>query len=145
MSRSVALTAGLCLLAGMAIANAQEGPGGYPDMRGRWSGVNDGVALGTGLYHREEGKPGEPRLIRKEFTMTIKGQDGGKFWGEFGHKDDSGPLVGVIAADRQTVHIADSAGGIINGKLVAPTRFEMCYVRPGKDIMVAACNVHTKQ
>jgi hypothetical protein len=132
------------LLAATTLSMAQDA-GGYPDMRGRWKGTNDGVVLGVGAYHRDDAKPGEPRTVKKEFTLDIKGQDGGKFWGEIVSKEDTGPVLGVIAGDRQTIHLVDNAGGHINGKLIGPGRFEMCYLRPGKDIMVAACNVHTKQ
>lgn len=128
------------LLAGASPVLAQD----YPDMRGRWKGTNEGVVLGTGLYHRD-GKPGEPRLVNKEFVLDIKGQDGRRFWGEIVSKDDTGPLLGVVGPDRETVQMVDSAGGHITGRFSAPGRFEMCYLRPGREVMVAACNVHTKE
>lgn len=143
MIRLAVVALALSLICPAAEGLAQDA--GYPDMRGRWLGTNDGVVLGSGLYHRETGKAGEPRTVRKEFTITIKGQDGAKFWGEIAHKDETGPVLGVVASDRQTLHMVDNAGGLISGKLVAPTRFEMCYTRASREIMVAACNVHTKQ
>jgi len=66
------------LLAGSAIAQETSG---YPDMRGQWKGTNEGVVLGSGMYHREGGKAAEPRTVNKEFTLDIKGQDGRRFWG----------------------------------------------------------------
>ena len=56
-----------------------------------------------------------------------------------------GPLVGVITSDKQTIHYVDNAGGHVTGKFTGPGRFEGCYLRPGRDVMVAACNLFTKQ
>ena len=142
-SLALAVTAGGLLMTA-AIAVAQD-TSGYPDMRGQWKGTSESVVLGSGMYHREDGKPAEPRLVNKEFTLNIKGQEGRRFWGELVSKDDTGPFLGVIASDKQTLYWVDSAGGHVTGKLIGPGRFEMCYLRPGKDVMVAACNVHTKQ
>ncbi len=115
-------------------------------MRGQWKGTNEGVVLGTGMYHREGGKPGEPHMVSKEFTLNIKGQEGRKFWGEIVSKDDTGPLLGVIANDKQTIHYVDNAGGgHMAGKFIGPGRYEICYLRPGKDVMVAACTLFAKQ
>ena len=132
------------LFAASTLAIAQD-TSGYPDMRGQWKGTSEGVALGSGMYHREGGNPGEPRIHAKEFTLNIKGQDARRFWGEIVSKDDTGPLVGVIAHDKQTVQYVDNAGGQVTGKLVGAGRLEICYLRPGKDIMVAAYNLFTKQ
>ena len=130
------------LLAGSAIAQETSG---YPDMRGQWKGTNEGVVLGSGMYHREGGKAAEPRTMNKEFTIDIKGQDGRRFWGEIVSKDDTGPLLGVIASDKQTIYYVDNTGGHVTGKLTGPGRFEICYLRPSKEIMVAACNLFVKQ
>ena len=144
MNKCAMLTAATGLLMTSALAVAQD-TGGYPDMRGQWKGTNDGVVLGSGMYHRDGNKPGEPRTVSKEFTLNIKGQEGRKFWGEIASKEDVGPTVGVFASDKQTIYFVDNAGGHAYGKLLGPGKFEVCYLRPGKDVMVAACNVHTKQ
>ena len=47
------------LLMTATIAAAQDASG-YPDMRGQWNGTSDSVVLGSGMYHREGGAPGEP-------------------------------------------------------------------------------------
>ena len=60
-------------------------------------------------------------------------------------KDEAGPMLGVFTSDKQAIHRVDNAGGHASGKLIAPNRFELCYLRPGKDVMVAACNVLTRQ
>ncbi len=132
----------LFLTAPLALA---QDTSGYPNMRSQWKGTNEGVVLGSGMYHREGGKPGEPRTVSKEFTLNIKGQEGRRFWGEAASKDDTGPFLGVIGHDKQTVHFVDNAGGHVTGKLIGPGRLEVCYLRPGRDIMVAACTVLTKQ
>ena len=144
MRRATLVVAAGGLFMMTAIAAAQDASG-YPDMRGRWKGTSEGIVLGSGMYHREGGKPGEPRMVNKELTLDIKGQEGRRFWGEIASKDDTGPFLGVIANDKQTLYLVDSAGGHVTGRLIGPGRFEMCYARPGKDVMVAACNVHTRQ
>src|SRR5215207_3956062 len=79
------------------------------------------------MYHRESGKPGEPRLVNKEFTVNITGQEGRRFWGEIASKDDTGPLVGVIASYKQTIHSVDNARGSHHWQGHGPGRFELCY------------------
>ena len=108
-------------------------------MRGQWKGTNEGVVLGSGMYHREGGKAAEPRTVNKEFTLDIKGQDGRRFWGEIVSKDDTGPLLGVIASDKQTIYYIDNTGGHVTGKLIGSGRFEICYLRPSKETMSTSC------
>ena len=144
MKSLIAVTVSSGLFVASTLAIAQDTTG-YPDMRGQWKGTVEGAVLGSGMYHREGEKPSEPRTMNKEFTLNIKGQEGRRFWGEIIYKDDTGPLVGVITSDKQTIHYVDNAGGHVTGRLTGPGRFEGCYLRPGKDVMVAACNLFTKQ
>jgi hypothetical protein len=143
MKALAAAAGGLLVTAGVALGQDMRG---YPDMRGQWKGTNEGVALGSGAHHREDPRRGEPRIESKEFTVVIRGQEGRRFWGELGSQEDTGPVIGVIASDRETIHFVDHAGGHATGKLLGPGRVELCYLRPGgKDVMVAACNLLAKQ
>ena len=138
-----AVAGGLLVSAGVALGQDTRA---YPDMRGQWKGTNEGVALGSGAYHREDRRPGEPRIESKEFTVVIRGQEGRRFWGEIMSQEDTGPFIGVIASDRESIHFVDHAGGFASGKVLGPGRFEICYLRPGgKDVMVAGCNLIEKQ
>jgi hypothetical protein len=141
---AIAIAAG-GLLAASNAAWAQE-TGGYPDMRGQWKGATDAVVLGREALHHHEatGNLSEPRLSHTEFTFTIKGQNGRKFWGEVSSKEAAEPVVGVFADDRQTVYWVDTDGYAV-GKLSGPDKFEYCYMRPGKDFMAAGCSTWTKQ
>ena len=136
MKGLIALTVTGVLVVASTLAIAQD-TSGYPDMRGQWKGTVEGAVLGSGMYHRGGERPSEPRTMNKEFTLNIKGQEGRRFWGEIVYKDDTGPFVGVIASDKQTIHYVDNAGGHVTGKFTGPGRFESCYLRPGKDVMVA--------
>ena len=69
---ALAVAAGLFVTA--TIATAQE-TSGYPDMRRQWKGTSESIVLGSGMYHRD-GKAGEPRMVSKEFTFNVKGQEG---------------------------------------------------------------------
>jgi hypothetical protein len=88
------------LLIASAASMAQDTVG-YPDMRGQWKGTNEGVVLGSGKHHRDDGKPGEPGTISEDFILNIKGQDGRKFWGEVTSKDDRGTILGIFASDNR--------------------------------------------
>ena len=58
------------LLMTATIAAAQDASG-YPDMRGQWNGTSDSVVLGSGMYHREGGAPGEPlSLLGPSVTLS---------------------------------------------------------------------------
>ncbi len=62
------------LLMAVPIAAAQD-TSGYPDMRGQRKGTNDGVVLGSGMYHREGGAPGEPlSLLGPSVTLGAMAQ-----------------------------------------------------------------------
>jgi hypothetical protein len=133
------------LFAAPTIAMAQD-TSGYPDMRGQWKGPTDAVVLGRDAFHHHDakGNASEPRTSQTEFTFTIKGQDGRKFWGEVSSKETAEPVVGVFASDKQTVHWVDTDGYAV-GKLLGRDKFEYCYLRPGKDFMAAGCSIWTKQ
>jgi hypothetical protein len=139
----LAVSAGL--FAATPVAVAQD-TSGFPDMRGQWKGPTDAVVLGRDALHHHEakGSPGEPRTSKTEFTFTIKGQDGRKFWGEVSSQERAEPIVGVFGSDKQTVYWVDT-DGYATGKLLGSDKFEYCYLRPGKDFMAAGCSVWTKQ
>ena len=119
-------------------------PSGYPDLIGEWKGTNEGIVRGTGMYHRGN-RGNEPRLVRKEFILNITGQEGRAFWGEIISNDDRGPMIGVLASDKETLQWVDSTGGHATGKLIAPNKFEHCYLRAAQDVMVATCNSHERR
>jgi len=55
---ALTVSSGLFVASTLAIAQDMSG---YPDMRGQWKGTVEGAVLGSGMYHREGEKPGEPR------------------------------------------------------------------------------------
>jgi hypothetical protein len=96
------------LFAASTIALAQD-TSGYPDMHGQWKGPTDALVLGRDALHHHDakGNASEPRTSQTEFTFTIKGQDGRKFWGEVSSKETaerlsacspvtSKPCIGLI-------------------------------------------------
>ena len=129
----------------LALAQAADA---YPDMRGEWKGTNDGLVLGSGRHHRESGSASSPRMVHKEFTIKVSGQEGRKFWGEIISSDDTDPFVAVFAiggraysrSSRRDHHRHDARCTAVRNVL---STLEQRY--PGRDILIAACNEHTKQ
>ena len=102
------------------------------------------MVLGGGTHYPGEGMQGEPRVVRTGFTMTIAGQEGRAFWGEVASKDGTECVIGVIGHDGASIYLADVDGYTI-GRLTDAGTIDICYLRSGEDMSVAACNVFTKQ
>jgi len=137
----VVAAGGLVMVSGLAAA--QEA-GSLPDLRGTWKGTNEGVVLGGGTHYPGEASPSGHRVVRAEFTMTIAGQEGRAFWGEVSSKDGTERIAGVIGHDGKSLYLADVDGYTI-GSLTEAGAIDICYLRSGKDLSVAACNVFTRQ
>ena len=115
--------------------------GGYPDVRGQWKGSSEAAVVGSGPHNRTDGKSGEPRASNQEFTLNITRQEGPKFWGELVSKSEVTTKLGVIASDTQTIYMVDNVGGHNTGRFIEPAKFELCYIRPGKEHMLTGCTV----
>jgi hypothetical protein len=84
--------------AGPAGTAAAQDPTQLPDLKGRWVGTNEAIMLGTPLHHGSDANT--PRLNALEFTYTIEGQDGRRFWGTVASQRDREPILGVIGFVR---------------------------------------------
>src|SRR5437879_3289993 len=127
------------LLITSTVSMAQGSGSGYPDMRGQWKGTAEAAVVGSGPHNRTDAKPGEPRTSNQEFILNITRQEGPKFWGELVSKNEVTTKLGVIASDKQSIYMVDNVGGHNTGRLMEPNKFELCYVRPGKDHMLTGC------
>ena len=137
----MAATCGVALASTLAFA---QGGSSTPDLRGTWTGTNEAVVLGSGMHYPGAETPAMPRTVKTEFTMTITGQDGRRFWGEAASKDSKEAFVGIIGNDGSAVYTSDKDGYSID-RLVAEDKIDLCYLRSGPDLSVAACNLFTKQ
>jgi len=138
-SLGIVVAAGGLLMTSVVVM-AQD-TGGYPDMRGQWKGAAEAVVVGTGPHNRADSEPGKPRTSNQGFTLNITRQEGPKFWGELVSKDEVTTKLGVIASDKQTVHMVDNVGGHNTGRLIEPNKFEACYQRPERDHIVVGCTI----
>lgn len=117
---------------------------GWPDLTGVWTGVSPSVVRGNPPHHQSTEPAGEVRISERAFTMTIEGQEGRTFWGTIASPDSTEGIVGAIAADRQTLHIADT-DGYASAVLIEPDVMDVCYVLSSTEVQVAACYPMTRE
>ena len=75
--------------------------------------------------------------------MTIDKQDGRRFSGTFSSARGNDPIIAVVSR-TDTIVLVDDDGYTV-GKLLAPNRMELCYMRLSPDARVASCTEMTKQ
>jgi hypothetical protein len=108
------------------MAAAQDAPQ-LPDLKGRWVGTGESVVMGNPLHHGgDAASRDKPRLSAVEFTYTIKGQDGRRFWGTSTSQRNTEPIIGVIGFDGKTLTMQDS-DGTIEGTIVDTDTIEFIY------------------
>lgn len=115
----------------------------YPDLKGTWRGTNDAVVRGGGTHHENRTGDTAPRLTNTAFTVTFTGQEGRRFWGEIASATATEPLLGVIGHDRRTLYMADLDGYTV-ATLTPEGQIDMCYMRSGYDMTLAACVLLTR-
>jgi hypothetical protein len=124
--------------AGLAGTAAAQDTTQLPDLKGRWVGTNEAIVQGTPLHHGSDGD--KPRLNSLEFTMTIEGQVGRRFWGTAASQRDREPILGVIGFDGKSF-VAQDTDGMIQGSLVDQDTMELIYHHTGSSIVVAAARI----
>jgi hypothetical protein len=101
-----------------------------PSLVGEWSGAAEAVIIGSGDY-----RPGKQTLKDPPFTdervfdYSIKGQDGGRFWGEITSGDRTEPLAGALSLDGKTAYGADTDGHF-HFTCDLPTRWSFATRKP---------------
>ncbi len=132
---SLVVTLGCAGPAGTAVAQDTTQ---LPDLKGRWVGTNEAIVQGTPLHHGSGDN--KPRLNTLEFTLTVEGQDGRRFWGTVASQRDREPILGVIGFDGKTL-VAQDTDGMIQGTLVDRDTMELIYHHTGSSIVVAAVRI----
>ena len=120
-------------------------PGSIPDLRGTWKGESESVVFGAGIdpHHGSGPREDATRFTSKPFTMTIDQQDGRRFSGTFSSERSTETVIGVVSRNG-TIFMVDS-DGYAAGTLLAPNRWESCYLHLSAAARVASCTVFTKQ
>ena len=114
-----------------------------PDLRGTWKGASKSIVMGPGNPHHSTAPAAGPRYSSIPFTMTIDKQDGRRFSGTFSSARGNDPIIAVVSR-TDTIVLVDDDGYTV-GKLLAPNRMELCYMRLSPDARVASCTEMTKQ
>jgi opacity protein-like surface antigen len=121
-ARSIVLAA--MVMAGFAgAAMAAET---VPDLKGTWTGTfTGGVRQGGGQLAPtdETGRfvhPGD-----RDYTLTVKEQDGRGFKGTWGSTLGTETLQGVIRLDNKTILMVDT-DSLLEATLLSPTEMEFC-------------------
>jgi len=123
--------------AGQAGIVAAQDAAQLPDLKGRWVGTSEAVVLGNAPHHGgDAGSQNKPRLSAAEFTITIEGQDGRRFWGTIVSKGNQEPLLGVIGFDGKTIQMQDSDGSS-QAVIVDRDTIEAIYHHTGGSLVVA--------
>ena len=114
------------------------------DLRGTWKGQSESVVFGAGNDpHHGSHKEGVTRFTSQSFTMTIDKQDGRRFSGTFSSERHTETFIGVVARSG-TIFRVDHDGYAV-GTLLAPNRWESCYLHLSAALRVASCTEFTKQ
>ena len=112
------------VLAASASAVAQQP---YPDLKGAWIGQMQFLLQGTTEHLPSTAETG-PVFVEAPWTLVIDRQEGNRFFtGTWGRTEGTrrDPLLGVIRADRKTIHIVDDDGTFL-GILAGPDAMEVC-------------------
>jgi hypothetical protein len=98
-----------------------------PDLKGRWVAISESIVLGYAIHHcGHEASQNKPRLSSAEFTLTIEGQDGRRFWGTIESEKHQEPIIGVIGFDGKTVHMQEHDGSL-DGTLADKDTLEVIF------------------
>ena len=108
-----------------------------PDLRGTWKGESESIVMGPGNPHHSAAPAAGPRFNSVPFTMTIDKQD------TFSSARGNDSIIAVVSR-TDTILMVDDDGYTV-GKLLAPNRMELCYMRLSPDARVASCTEMTKQ
>lgn len=110
-------------------APSTTAPAAVPDLKGTWVGTSESVVLGTPKHHAAALGP-KPSLSSTEFTITIDGQDGRRFWGSAKSRYSDDFLLGVIKQDGKSI-LARTSEGEIDGRIVDADTIELTYSGSG--------------
>jgi hypothetical protein len=150
--RTLAIVIGALALAGCNQNPANEAPpandtaanevvateAAIPDMKGKWSGKSESLVTGMSRYH-EAPERGDRLLDNVDYTYTIEGQDGHRFWGTLSSPTFEEEVTGVVAKDGKTI-VARTSEGEVRGTMIDADTIDITYSAGGRDMTVVAVN-----
>jgi hypothetical protein len=98
----------------------------YPDLKGPWIGQMQFLLQGKTEHLPGTEEPG-PVFVEAPWTLVIDRQEENRFTGTWGRTEGTrrDQLLGVIRADRTTIHMVDDDGTFL-GILAGPDAMEVC-------------------
>ena len=134
----------MAVCAGASVGAAQS----MVDMKGTWQGSSKSIVSGLPAHHptATPAKPAGPhRLTELKITITIDGQEDGRFWGTLASPATTEPVIGVISPDGKRVRMVTQGGGVIEGTVLENGSIDIFYIENKAGVSVAATNNFTKQ
>lgn len=93
---------------GACAAYAQDGA---PDLRGDWKSKTLSIVAGSTPYNPAKQQQGaQPRLLESEFTLSVEGQNGRRFWGTISGARAKEQFIGTLSRDNRTGIGSDEDG-----------------------------------
>jgi hypothetical protein len=145
MTLTLAGLAGLGLIAGK-VTRAAALPE-IPEVVGVWTGISETVVFGSSAHHPDGKAPADKARLREvDFTMTVEGQEGRRFWGKVASAVTSQPFAAVFSSSHVFGYGANTSG-FYHFRSHAADRLELCYTQPGTHptgSIVASCVMFTR-
>ncbi len=144
------MTARICvssIVAGLLAASSPSAVAQqpYPDLKGSWIGPGQSVTHGKTDHWPDTGETG-PVFREGSWTFVVDRQAGNRFTGSHGLTDGTrkDPVLGVIRADRRTIHMVDDDGTFLTILTGADT-MEMCHNKVTAVSRLVGCRQLTRQ
>ena len=105
------LTSGLVVTGVLVASGSAVAQEPFPDLKGTWIGRTYSLTQGKTEHYAQSGEA-EPIFQDASWTLTVDRQEGSRFTGTRGLTEGTrrDPILGVIRADRTTIHIVDDDG-----------------------------------
>jgi hypothetical protein len=133
------IVAGVLTASGSAVAQQP-----YPDLKGTW--IGPGVTLAMGKTEHRQPEDTGLRFREDSWTLVIDRQEGNRFTGTRGRTEGTrrDPILGVIRADRRTIHMVDDDGTFLT-ILTGPDTMEVCRTEVDADSQGVSCTEAIRQ
>ena len=127
-------------MSGLAVAQEP-----YPDLKGTWVGHTYSLTQGKTEHYAQSGEA-EAVFQDASWTLTVDRQEGNRFTGTRGRTEGTrrDPVLGVIRADRKTIHMVDDDGTFL-GILTGPDALEVCRTEVTAVSQIVSCAEFNRQ
>ena len=117
----------------------------YPNLKGTWTGQTHSLRQGNADHFPDTGEAG-PVFVEAPWILVVDRQEGNRFTGTRVRTEGTrrDPVLGVIRADRKTIHMVDDDGTFLT-ILTAPDTLEMCRTEVTAASMLVGCRQLTRQ